>query len=87
MEASRTRRLIALVLGAGACLLAACADTHSGFSCNSPSSPSFSSDDCRQRLQSSQCQDGGVETRGSVDAGTQQLCCVYEECTKEPFPE
>lgn len=66
-----------------AVLACGCADTSSGFTCPPTS---FSSDDCRARLASSKCLDGGVTSSATADGGT-QLCCNWYECTKDPYPE
>src|SRR5690349_20284813 len=57
-----------------------------GFTCSSAGTVTFDSDGCKSRLSSSQCKDGGVEVRGDGGASS-LLCCVYEHCYKDPFPE
>ncbi len=59
-------------------------DDHTGFAC-SGATVSFSSDGCQTRITNSKCTGGRSEVR---DAGTTtQLCCVFEHCATDPFPE
>lgn len=73
--------LLALVLAASTLL--GCSEDHTGFYCPM----NFSSDDCRDRIRNASCLDGGVTSSGGADGGTPTLCCNWQSCTKNPYPE
>jgi hypothetical protein len=74
--------LLAVVLAASTLL--ACSEDHSGFYCPPMN---FSSDDCRDRIRTAGCLDGGVTSSGGADGGSPTFCCNWQSCTKNPYPE
>jgi hypothetical protein len=73
--------MVGLLLAA--LVLAACPSSSSGFFCPMTG---FSGTDCTQRISTSTCQDGGVVGRPLIDGGT-QLCCAWDNCSSDPYPE
>lgn len=76
----------AIAIGCGP--VAGGGDDATGFACSTTGGTVvFDSDNCRERIASSTCRDGGPETRTNADGGNARLCCAYEGCYKDPFPE